>query len=266
MCNLLTLSSFCPTYWAEVQDTMENDDVHHHCSECQRHHTASASGTFPVVSFQTQVCCFKTKWQAMKGVKHPKDQTYKSGTVRLIWPKIELHTQALGKAFWLALERAPYNLVITTSLSTFSPQNTKLNEMNMSQGLWVKDVAVRTLTTWHLVVREMGQATAFNHPEVPAPKATPAAQQLSTGQQERQQAHLLGQIQQQEGKWGFRFSVWIFRHTPSEEYNPDLHLLYLSVLLERRLWILLSTWSSSFSKPFNIIWSSSMYFYCYLLP
>lgn len=60
-------------------------------------------------------------------------------------------------------------------------QNTKLNGMNMSQSLWVKDVAVRTLTAWHPLVREAGQATAFSHPAVPAPRATSKAGVYTSG-------------------------------------------------------------------------------------
>lgn len=113
------------------------------------------------------------------------------------------------------------------------------------------------------LVTEVGQALHWG--TLKGQHQGPPPQQESPSQEQRQQAHLLGQIQQQEEKCGSRFSVWIFRQALSEEESPDLHLLYLSVLLDRRL-VLLSILSSSFPKPSNIIWSPSRYFYWYLLP
>lgn len=60
-----------------------------------------------------------------------------------------------------------------------------------------------TLTYWwEKWARQLHSAILQCQHQVPPP------QQVSTSQEERQQAHLLGQIQQQEGKRGSGFPVW----------------------------------------------------------
>lgn len=147
--------------------------------------------------------------------------------MRLICPKIELHVQALGKAFWLALGRAPHNWVITTSLSTLSPQNTKLNEMNRSQSLWVKDVAVRSLTAWHWLTGERSGPGNCIQPSCSAStKCHLHSRCLQVRKKDNRHICLDRSSSRREN---------VVPDFLCEEYSPDLHLLYLHVLLGRRL-------------------------------
>lgn len=107
----------------------------------------------------------------------------------------------------------------------------------------------------HVKKRSSESSAAAFRPQGPSSRQVPASQG------EKQRVRLLWQIQQQEEKCVSRFCMWIFRLSLHEKCGPDLHLLSLSALLDRRLQILLSIYSSSnFSKPFNTIWSFSMWF------
>jgi len=85
---------------------------------------------------------------------------------------------------------------------------------------------------------------------------------MPTYKWEKQQAKLCWQKEQQEEKNMFPDPRQMLHTSWCEEQDPYLHLLSLSVLLDRRPdQIFLSIWySGSFSKSSNIIWSSGMFF------
>lgn len=96
----------------------------------------------------------------------------------------DYEAQAFRRALLLALGRAPRNRVITTSLSTLSPQNIKLNKLNkpqttMRQGCGSEKCHCLTLPA--CLRRGADQAPASSHPQVPRPSATSTAGVYKSG-------------------------------------------------------------------------------------
>lgn len=145
--------------------------------------------------------------------------------------------QALRKAFQLALGRAPHNWVTTTSLSTLSSSNVKLNEMNKSQTtvcqemwqweLWLPD------TDW-LTGEKSGPGNCIQSSWSARVECHLHSRRLRV--RKKTNRHVCFDRYSSRRKKVFPdFVCESSGISLCEQYSPDLQLLSLSVLLDRRL-------------------------------